>query len=230
MSPRSKTLERWWPTTQSLDLVDGPVERVAEAVHAEVARFVGADSVASSWTTFQSLEAAFDAAPDFTNVPTYFLVLPTRSNWTVLWNNSFLCDGYDALCWCLTANHRLTTLHWCAHDDWTTFQSGASFCYRRWHETKVVERSVYVAQEDKHWVFTQRGETLPEEDVDAYAAKRKKDRLNEELMSRLLTRLGAAPWQEDFYAVPEARSFVIRRTSMPSTVLHKRRADVVRAG
>ena len=35
----------------------------------------------------------------FTNVSTCYLVLPTHSRWTVRWNNSFLCDGYDSLCW-----------------------------------------------------------------------------------------------------------------------------------
>jgi hypothetical protein len=39
----------------------------------------------------------------------------------VLWNNSFLCDGYDSLCWCLTSHHDLTTIHW-AHAGTTVRQ------------------------------------------------------------------------------------------------------------
>src|SRR6185503_5189563 len=120
---RDKVIQKWWPTTQALDLVEGSVEAVAAAVHAEVSRFITNDPIKTSWESFASLNTAFEAAPEFTNVPTFYLVLPTHSKWSVLWNNSFLCDGYDSLCHCLTMNHRLTTVHWSAHDEWTTFQS-----------------------------------------------------------------------------------------------------------
>jgi hypothetical protein len=127
MVSKDATVRRWWPSTQSLDLVEGPVQRVAEALRVEFLRFAGAERVAAGWHRFDSLDAAFRSAPNFDNVVTFLLALPTRSKWTVLWNNSFLCDGYDSLCWCLTSHHDLTTIHWAAHDDWTTFQSGASF-------------------------------------------------------------------------------------------------------
>src|SRR5215813_6159130 len=112
-------IRRWWPSTQSLDLVEGSVQIVAEAARTEFARILGNERVEANWRRFQDLEAAFQSAPCFHNVPTVILVIPTRSRWTVLWNNSFLCDGYDSFCWCLTSRHRLTTLHWSAHDEWT---------------------------------------------------------------------------------------------------------------
>lgn len=40
MQLRSEPIERWWPTTQSLDLVEGDIEAVAGAVGAEVARIL----------------------------------------------------------------------------------------------------------------------------------------------------------------------------------------------
>ncbi len=91
MNLRSESIRRWWPTTQSLDLVEGAVEAVAAAVETEVGRFLKDEVVLTSWEGFPLLDAAFQAAPEFANVPTFYLVLPSRSRWTVLWNNSFLC-------------------------------------------------------------------------------------------------------------------------------------------
>lgn len=230
MARRSETIRRWWPTTQSLDLVEGTVESVASAVDAEVRRFLETEDIISSWQTCRDLDSAFHQASEFSNVPTFYLILPSRSRWSVLWNNSFLCDGYDSLCWCLTENHGLTTVHWSAHDEWTTFQAGAAFCHRRRESTEMVERSVYVGQEDERWLFYASGPPFPEEDVGAYAAKRKRDRLTEELVAQLLSRLGASPWSEEFYAFPEGRCFAIQRPNAPATVIRRSVSQVLRAG
>lgn len=223
---RDTALRHWWPTTQALDLVEGTVETVAAAVQAEVSRFVENEPFEGSWECFADLNAAFDAAPEFANVPTFYLVLPTHSKWSVLWNNSFLCDGYDSLCHCVTKNHRLTTVHWSAHDEWTTFQAASLFHHRRADGSKLIERSVHVVQTDKRWDFFEVGQPLPEEDIQQYAARRKRDRLNEEAVSRLLSSLGAFPWSEAFYALP-GRCFVIRRSSAPSTISRRRKEDVL---
>lgn len=229
MGNRSGVMDRWWPTTQSLDLVDGPVDRVATAVETEMRRFAEGEPVSSEWTNVRDLDAAFSLAPVFANAVTCLLVLPTRSRWSALWNNSFLCDGYDSLCWCLTMHHGLTTMHWFANDEWTTVQSGAGFTHRRRDGAELVERSVYCAQEDKRWLFRAAGTPLPEEQVGAYAARRKRDRLNETGMVTLLHRLGADPWQEGFYAVPEQRIFVVRRMAPPPAIILRPRESVVRA-
>jgi hypothetical protein len=226
---RSKTIQEWWPTTQALDLVEGSVEVVAAAVQTEVARFTATETLQSSWESFASLSTAFEAAPEFANVPTFYLVLPTHSRWSVLWNNCFLCDGYDSLCHCLTTNHHLTTVHWSAHDEWTTFQSGALFHYRCVNGSAVTERIVQAAQTDNRWEFLRSGQPLPEEDTQRYTARRKRDRFNEDSVSQLLSRLGASPWLEAFYALP-GRCFVIRRTGAPSTILKRRREDVLSKG
>ena len=210
MPIRSDVIQRWWPTTQSLDLVLGATDAVAAAAEAEIRRFVDGARVVASWERFPDLESAFRAAPHFTNSPSVFLVLPTRSPWTVLWNNSFLCDGYDSLCWNLTTRHGFRTLHWEAHDEQTTMQPGASFTHRAMRDDALIERSVYAAQEDTRWLFHAVGEPLPEEDQAAYAARRKRDRLNESAMVQLLARLGAHPWAEDFYALGDGACRVIR--------------------
>jgi hypothetical protein len=225
---RSESFERSWPTTQSLDLVRGTVHQVAAAVEAEVTRFVGTEPLTKAWSHYTDLHAALGAATEFTNVPTHFLILPTRSDWTVLWNNSFLCDGYDALCYCVTANHGLTTIHWNAHDSTTTTQPGAIFTHRRRVEATVVERSVYSTQNDRKWLFGEVGPLLPEENTDSYLARRKRDRLNESLMASFLRRLGAAPWTEEFYALPEQSCFVLQRLDAPSTITRRPRSAVIR--
>jgi hypothetical protein len=227
---RRGVIGKWWPTTQSLDLVEGSAEHVAAAVEAEVHRFLKGKPVSGSWTTVHDLDAAFSIPPVFVNVPTHYLVLPTHSRWTVLWNNSFLCDGYDSLCWCLTKNHGLTTMHWFAHDEWTTMQSGAGFIHRRREGAQVVERSVYCAQEDKEWHFHAIGTPLPEEPLEQYSAPRKRDRLNEASMMTLLRRLDADPWIDGFYAVPERKIFMLERLEIPTTIAVRPREDVLRGG
>ena len=228
MAERGGAIGKWWPATQSLDLVEGSVEDVAAAVDAEVRRFVKGTPVSTNWTTVPNLDSAFSIHPVFANVPTWYLVLPTHSRWTVLWNNSFLCDGYDSLCWCLTDRHALTTLHWFAHDEWTTMQAGAGFTHRRRDGARVVERSVYCAQEDATWHFHAAGPPLPEERLEQYSARRKRDRLNEGGMIDLLRRLGADPWTDTFYAVPEGRIFTLERLDVPPTITVRAREEVLR--
>jgi hypothetical protein len=227
MPPKGGALRAWWPSTQSLDLVEGAVRQVARVLEVELLRTLAGERVVNSWGKFEDLDEAFRSAPDFGNAPTFFLALPTRAKWTVLWNNSFLCDGYDSLCWCLTSHHHLTTIHWSAHDDWTTFQAGASFTYRKHDGENVVERSVFCGQEDNRWVFHTTGQPLDEENTREYAARRKKDRLNEQSLLSLLGRLGARPWSEDFYALPEQECFAISRPSPPTTVLKRTREQVL---
>ena len=228
MDDRSGVIGKWWPATQSLDLVEGSVEDVAAAVEAEVRRFVQGQPLSGSWTTVPDLDAAFSIPPVFANIPTWYLVLPAHSRWTVLWNNSFLCDGYDSLCWCLTEHHGLTTVHWFAHDEWTTMQSGAGFTHRRRDGDQVVERSVYCAQEDARWHFQAMGPPLPEETLEQYSAPRKRDRLDEAGLMALLRRLGAEPWRDGFYAVPERRIFVLERLEIPATITVRAREEVLR--
>jgi hypothetical protein len=210
-----------------LDLVEGSVREVGEAVQAELSRYVTGDRIVAGWFQFPDLNTAFSSAPDFENVPTHILVLPTRSKWSVLWYNTFLCNGYDSLCWNLASNYRFTTVHWSAHDELTTFQSGTHFIHRRHDGAEVIERTVQATQQDKRWHFYAIGRPLEEENVAEYDAKRKRDRLNERSLLSLLGRLGAKPWSEDFYAFPEQETFVIRRQSVSPSAARRSRDEVL---
>lgn len=218
--PISEAIQRWWPLPDSLDLVRAPAKVVASAVLAEVTRFVARGQLSSAWVPFSSMDQVFGSVAVFTNVPTVYFVLPTRSEWSVLWNNSFLCDGYDSLCWCLTTNHRLSTLHWQSSDEDAVFQAGSSFTFRSQSESGLSERSVYCGKNDERWDFHAIGVPLPEEDLPAYSARRKRDRLQEQGMLKLLDRLGAKPWEDEFYLPGEA--FRIERLAYPDTISRKR--------
>jgi hypothetical protein len=71
--------------------------------------------------------------------------------------------------------------------------------YRPCRDEEVIERDVYCCNQGSRWHFEQHGDPLPEEDVERYAARRKRDRLNEAGLMELLERLGVHPWREDTY-------------------------------
>lgn len=230
---RSPVFDKWWPLSHSLDLVKAPVEVVAEAVQTDIARISEGERLVSDWVDFDSLDALFGSVSTFCNVSTIFFVLPTRSDWSVLWNNSFLCDGYDSLCSNLTRVDGLTTLAWSASDIDAVFQAGARFCHRRRQDGEIIERTVQAASNDGKWRFFEIGEPpLPEEELGRYAARRIADRMNETVLMELFERLGARPWQEDFYAVADQPCFRFERLAKPKHGIHRPAAQVVtgRAG
>lgn len=215
---KDEVMQRWWPLTDSLDLVRGSCDQVAQAVLAEVTRFISPERPASRWLRFTTLDELWGSVRSFSNGPTIYFVLPTASEWTVLWNNSFLCDGYASLCWCLTTNHSLTTIHWRSSDSGSTFQAGSTFNFRRKSGDAMIERSVECTSEDGRWLFMAKGDPLPEEDLSWYTARHKRDRLNEARLMQLFESLGARPWAESFYALARRPVFRIECVPPPATV------------
>ena len=227
---KSPVIEKWWPTTQALELVEGPADVVAQAVLAAVGGFVGEDVVECQTAEFGDVHGALSraAAQGFCKVPTTYLILSTHSEWTVIWNDCFLCDGHDSLCRALTADHGLTTVHWSAHDETTTFQPGAMFHMRRLDRATLVERRVQVAANDGAWAFFSEGTPLAQEDVEGYRARLARDRLNEKRIAELLAVLGAEPWREEFYDL-EHGARLVRRTHVPASVERRAVEDVLRS-
>ena len=62
------------------------------------------------------------------------------------------------------------------------------------------ERSVELVEDGGRWRFTQDGPPLPFEDLDAYQARRAKDRFPTVLLQQYLEALGLRAFDEDFYA------------------------------
>ena len=226
MPPEDGLLEAWWPFVRSLDLVHGPLEVVAEAVSAEFQRFAGGSKVVGGWKEFDDLGAVFSSTPYLSNVATFIAVLPTVSDWVALWCNSSLCDGYDALCWCLSHHHRVTTIHWSANDEEAVFQPGWGFTHRAWRDGEIKERSVACIREDRRWLSVETGERLPEEDALTYAAARTCDRPGEERLMALLSRLGARPREASFYSVPGRPVFLLSR-ALPRKATRRRLDSVL---
>lgn len=227
---RSPEIQKWWPATQSLDLVQAPCTAVAKAIESRVHRFIKSDTrpFQSSWHQLASIDECFGLVAEFTNVPTIFLVIPTVSEWSILWNNSFLCNGYCTMCANLTKHDGFTTMHWHAHDQTTTFQTGAAFTWRQRIGTQVSARSVSVIKDDRNWHYSESGEALPEEDISLYSARLKKNRLNETIMHNLLARLNARPWDTSFYDFTQD-VFMLNRVGYPDTIT-KRKPDIVITG
>lgn len=63
-----------------------------------------------------------------------------------------------------------------------------------------IERSVELLDDGGKWRFSQDGPPLPFEDLDAYRARRVRDRFPRALLAKYLGELGLRPFEETFYA------------------------------
>ena len=77
-----------------------------------------------------------------------------------------------------------------------------------------VERSVELIDDGGRWRFSQDGPPLPFEDLDAYQARRVKDRFPPALLERYLGELGLRPFEESFYA-PDRSGVLIEKHGPP---------------
>ena len=228
MSGEQTVFDRWWPSTQSLDLIEGDSELVADAVAEQfrsVAQYTD-DDIAVEWLTVADIDAAFASMPFYDAVASRMLLLPTRSRWVVLWTNSSLCDGFDHFAQGLTLGAGLTTIHWSAHDTSTTFQPGATLHVRRMVDDGLIERRVQASRTDSRWDFFETGTPLAEEDLDGYLVRRKRDRLNERRVMELLGRLDARPWEEAWYALPEHPVYRLERP-LPPLAIRRERGQII---
>lgn len=224
---KDDVVRRWWPLARGMDLVRGGSDRVAELVGSELdrlrlpfeARRIGASS----------LDDVFASVPTFTNVPTTFVVLPARRGWTVIWNNSFLCDGYDSLAYNLTRLHGVDTLHFTSSDTDGPMLAGTSFTWREGSGGGEPTRTVHCASSGPRWSFHATGTPLPGEDVASYSKAPVRGRMDERALTRLLATMGAEPWRESFYdfAAPVHR---LDRLALPATITSRPVAAVLGRG
>jgi len=220
-------LREYRPLTDSLDLVRGSCAVVSDAVCTEVRQFTKGDRLNVERVQTSCVTEIFESVQTFANVPLTYFILPTRSPWSVLWFDSFLCDGYDSLCWCLTKNYGFETMHMRSSDVDSRALRGSSFTHRQRIDGQLNERSVYCSVADAgRWHFEAHGKPLIAEDLAAYTARRIADRPNERSMEDFLGRLGAFPWASEFYALPDETVSVVRRQSYPATIITRNRAEI----
>ena len=215
---KSQEIVRWWPLTQSFDLVKATPKQTSVAVKKVFSQFTNREPWRVRSTNFDGFDAAFSSVRKLTNVPTVFLVFPTHSKWSVLWSNSFLCDGYDSLCYNLTKQFQVETIHFTANDSPTVTDSGALVTFRRHDGATILERTIYSIKEDSRWTFYQRGDPLSFENLERYRARRKRDRLNETSLMEMFALIGIHPWSVDFYDFSGQECYRIQRLRVPKTI------------
>jgi len=207
---KDQVFEDWWPLGQSMTLVRVPISRVALAFEQEGMRLSeyicgGADNF--MWVRHSSIAELFQSVKKFTISPTIHYAIPTKTDWTVVWDNSSDCQGHSSFAHCLTRFYRLETIHFRSTDRDSIMLAGTHFTYSKAGAgAEPVKRDVYCCSVGSRWEFRERGERLPEEDAARYNRKRKRERLDEEGMMELLMRFGIHPWREATYNF-QARCF-----------------------
>jgi len=199
---KDEVFEKWWPLGQSLILVRGSIQTTVKAMKADTERLqqVTGGRFRFEWKQMSSIEHLFRSVGDFTLGGSVHYALPTNCDWTVLWDDNFLCTPHDTYARCLTCLQRLETFAFYSTDRNSTQLAGTHFTYRRpGGREEVIERDVYCCNQGSRWHFAQHGGPLHQEDVQRYSAKRKRDRMNEEGLMTLLERLGIQPWRESTY-------------------------------
>lgn len=190
----------YWPFLISLDLVRAPADNCAAAVEAEFSGFARGEPIHTTTFPFESLEQLFSRPDKFFVSPTRIYVVPTVTEWTVLWNNSFHCTAYDSLCYCLTLNHGIETLHFQSSDSDAFYLAGSLIRHRLPGESQSIERSLQASKNDSsRWVWHESGPVQPYENIDNYTARLKRNRLNEAILADYLATLGCDPRKESVY-------------------------------
>jgi len=70
-------------------------------------------------------------------------------------------------------------------------------------------RVVYAMRDSDRWVFFEKGDPLPIEDVNLYQARWKKDRLTPEIISAYLRRIGYGSLQKGFWIDRSAAAWLL---------------------
>ena len=224
---KDPVIQAWWPLARSLDLVRAPLAKVAEHLASEIVRTIG--PYKATWIEPRNLHDVFATVTTFTNFPTTFFALPARNGWTVLWNNSFQCDGYSSLAYNLTRLHCVDTLHFSSSDTDGPGLAGTTFA---WHPASgggEHTRTLYCASQGKRWTFHATGTPLPGEVLADYGKRLIRERMNERKMMALLATLGAEPWREAFYdfSVP---AFRVDSLDVPPATKSRLPSEVVQSG
>ena len=113
-----------WPLTQSFELVKGNAADVAQAVYNEIFRYTNESGIVLEEFKASSLGDIILSETILTNIPTKICIMPSKTLWSIIWVNSFLCDGYDSLSYNLTRLYKFDTFRFSSHDALTTFLPG----------------------------------------------------------------------------------------------------------
>ncbi len=205
--------DRLAPITSELGFVQATVEVVVQVLVGWQESIHGPRGASYTTRTVSGdLEQLLGALlPLTTHERRRFLVLPTSApGWTAYFDNGV--QGSDVFAH-LTSLARLNGLRCVRASVVPDTASGrgskpggryGATVFEVYGESKAwlagVERSVTLINDGGRWRFSQDGPALPFEDLDAYQARRVKDRFPPALLQRYLAEMGLQPFDESFYA------------------------------
>jgi hypothetical protein len=158
----------------------------------------GLDQTCAAWQVSTPLSAAWSLLEPRAFTPDRAILVACHSEWTAFFDNherEFASGEPRVLCKRLRTSACVFAL-----DDRPEFAGYhfASFDVYRWLAGEVAHRGVMVHQEGA-WKFWEGGEPLPFETLEAYRARRKRDRLSEDILRSYGQHLGIRFWDPAFY-------------------------------
>ena len=183
-------IKELFPLTQSFGLVLGNTTEVANAIFEEIKKYTKNEiGIELKHLTLKNIDKTI-YNNKFTVTPTKVIAFPTKTKWTIIWNNSFLCNGWDSLFINLTNFYDYDIFYFCSHDKVTTTLPGTYFYYKYRENEILKERYVWACKNDNNkWEFLEKGETCYFETIEDYKDKIIKNRLNENKMEKIFNKM-----------------------------------------
>lgn len=204
-------LDAWHPVTHDMGLI-----------HADPARIVASSYVRGVFSEGRgitsSLSDALEALPPLSVEKTRALFVSLDSGWTAFFSSGIQGSDPVPVVSTLARELQVLTMRLCSTPP------DARFAANVWEVFAPSElggtdplgyrRTVAAANDGGRWTFVQSGRPFEFEDLDAYAAPRKRDRLTRAHLQRYAAALGAHPFDEASYRVARTTPalLVTRRT------------------
>jgi len=202
----------YWPFYLSFDLVMSTQKKAFKACFSELSRSYN-KKIKSKSISVSSINEVFQNPPGYTTYPSHTYVISTHTKWTILWCNTFHCNGFDTLGWNVTKHHGIPTIHYEASDSDAFYQAGSKWYHRTGKSTTRVLSAI---KEDKKWIWFADGPLQSYEDSDNYEQRMIKKRLNENIVNDYLNIIGFNPNTDPFNFSQDV--YVIYRTYTPCLV------------
>ena len=201
----SSLLEKWHPVTSDFGLIQAPLERLLPEFE-DWHRSFGARYSRTEIDT--SLADAFDSLLPLAARMTRRLFVATSSNWVSCFQNGTQgSDPFPAMSY-LAVRMGVLAMRVCCTPEraeypatiWEVYApESLGGCPRLGYR-----RSIAAANDGGRWVFSESGERYPFEQVERYAARRKRDRFTGEMLRDYLRHFGVDVFTDDFLRVDTA--------------------------
>ncbi len=223
--------DEYVPITSSLGFLETPVEEVVSnfidwktKIHCKhvnwktklLRRSVSLTSKECSGSLNEILEMLL---PLTSHVDLRYLLVPTKSKWTAYFANNWQGGDPSPPISYLSERIRCRGVHATyvpntINEKTETGEYGASIL-EIFSPEKSTERSIFAMNDGGRWVFDEYGDPKDFENLEAYKAKRIKDRFPPELLQDYLMHLGIDAYNEGFYiSTNDNPAFLIEKHGM----------------